>query len=138
MLKSRLQIREVSPGSLTPLLALSGILAASFVIPPFHREAFSVCIIKTLLGIPCPGCGMTRAFLYIGHLDFRSAWELNISSLPAYGIVVLLWLQSMIRAIAGHDIRIQFTPRERAWVMMLGAVAVASSWTYNIVQNPWV
>ena len=81
---------------------------------------------------------MTRAFLFIGHLDFRSAWELNVNSLPAYGVVVLLWLQAMIRAITHWTIHIQFTPRERALIMGLVAAAVASSWTYNVLQNPWV
>lgn len=27
-----------------------------------------------LTGIPCPGCGMTRAYIALLHLDFRAAF----------------------------------------------------------------
>jgi hypothetical protein len=32
------------------------------------------CPFRLLTGIPCPGCGMTRAFLSAFQLDFRSAF----------------------------------------------------------------
>lgn len=32
------------------------------------------CAVRTILHIPCPGCGMTRAWLAFLHLDLRSAF----------------------------------------------------------------
>ena len=35
------------------------------------------CLIKPLLGIPCPGCGMTRAYIRVLHLDFAGAFRFH-------------------------------------------------------------
>ncbi|MBQ3182044.1 MAG: DUF2752 domain-containing protein [Clostridia bacterium] len=35
------------------------------------------CLFKRLLGIPCPGCGMTRAYLALMRLDFARAFEMH-------------------------------------------------------------
>lgn len=37
----------------------------------------SLCALYNLTGILCPGCGMTRSFHSIMHLDFVSAFEYN-------------------------------------------------------------
>ncbi len=49
----------------------------------------SLCIFNNLFGIPCPGCGMTRAFISIIKLDFVSAFQYNITSIPLFlGILI--------------------------------------------------
>ena len=35
----------------------------------------TTCIVKFVFGIPCPGCGLTRAWVSFFRLDFRSAFE---------------------------------------------------------------
>ena len=35
------------------------------------------CPIKLLIGIPCPGCGMTRAILCLLKFDFKGAIKYN-------------------------------------------------------------
>ena len=49
------------------------------------------CIFKAVLGIPCPGCGMTRAYISLLHLDFMQAFNFNIMfwSVP---VLLLLYL----------------------------------------------
>lgn len=38
---------------------------------------FYRCPIRTLFGVNCPGCGLTRAFLAALHLDFKRAFSLH-------------------------------------------------------------
>lgn len=63
------------------------------IIAVFYSIAFLLnikCIFKTLTGYICPGCGMTRAFLSIIHLDFKSAFNYNpmIFMMPVFIIYI--------------------------------------------------
>lgn len=41
----------------------------------FFAQIFHIgCLVKTLIGIPCPGCGLTRATLAFLKLDFKTAF----------------------------------------------------------------
>jgi hypothetical protein len=54
-----------------------------------------ICPSKVFFGVPCPGCGLTRAGLSLVRLDFSLAWAFNpmIYSIPVLGI---LWVLSKI------------------------------------------
>ena len=44
----------------------------------------SLCPIKAIFGITCPGCGMTRGFMAILNFDFKTAYEYNVLSVPIF------------------------------------------------------
>lgn len=46
------------------------------------------CVIETVFGLPCPTCGMTRAYGALFHLQIREAFALH----PMFwSVPVLLW-----------------------------------------------
>ena len=47
-----------------------GILGQEWVLP-------ESCFTKYRLGIPCPGCGLTRSFIHLAHGQFAAAWQVN-------------------------------------------------------------
>lgn len=47
------------------------------------------CPFKILTGIPCPGCGMTRAFLAFAEGDFLMAFQYNPFSTLLFIIIIL-------------------------------------------------
>ena len=51
----------------------------------------TTCIIKSIIGIPCPGCGMTRALLQALRFNFAEAFKLHSMfwSLPLLGLYFL-------------------------------------------------
>ncbi len=49
----------------------------------------SLCIINRIFKIKCFGCGMTRAFISILHLDFVSAFKYNVLSIPLFFAIAL-------------------------------------------------
>ena len=53
------------------MLTLSGVFAVIVV------ERLPFCPMATVLGIPCPGCGLTRATLALLHGDVRGALALH-------------------------------------------------------------
>lgn len=50
-------------------------LLALFRLP--DRPAASLCLLYNATGIPCPGCGMTRAVSYLLHGEWRAAMRLH-------------------------------------------------------------
>ena len=46
------------------------------------------CLFKAITGIPCPGCGMTRAFLELAEGDFVAAFQLNPFSIPFFLVLI--------------------------------------------------
>lgn len=82
------------------LTLLSTVLAVSMVLPPElfverYRDAStgSICLFKRITSVPCPLCGMTRAFVYAGHLKIVESFFHN----PA-GFVLFIYLVIYIAA----------------------------------------
>jgi len=68
------------------VLALcTGVLLVATLLDPTH-EAVSwfgveipvVCTFRRLTGIGCPGCGLTRSFAFMGHLQLVDAFRVNL------------------------------------------------------------
>lgn len=60
---------------------------------PFSGAALSLpdtCMSRRLLGMPCPGCGLTRSFVAMSRAEFSSAFALNPLGPALY---LLCWLQ---------------------------------------------
>ena len=69
-----------------------------FVILVFLTKIFSVslCPIKSIFGISCFGCGMTRGFISILNFDFKTAFEYNVLSIPLFVAITLYCLFFLI------------------------------------------
>ncbi|MGG7161910.1 DUF2752 domain-containing protein [Clostridium baratii] len=53
--------------------------------------AFNIkCLIKTSIGIPCPGCGMTRAWIEAINLSFYEAFKFHPLFLLAPILIILI------------------------------------------------
>ena len=74
---------ELRPGHIAALFAALA-LGFSWVMPERGAYGVDICAFHALTGIPCPGCGMTRAFRAIGHGAFAQAWRLNPFAFPLY------------------------------------------------------
>lgn len=51
--------------------------------------SFPLCPFRAITDIPCPGCGMTRAMLSLGQLNFRMAIGFNLFSIPLLIVMIL-------------------------------------------------
>lgn len=66
------------------------VLIAAAVIVLLNLLFGTVCPLRILFGLPCPGCGMTRGFLSLLRLDFASAVTAHPLS-PAFFLLLLLF-----------------------------------------------
>ncbi|MBI3832244.1 MAG: DUF2752 domain-containing protein [Planctomycetes bacterium] len=64
------------PSAVLSILA-GGAVLTSCVFSPGGLPNLPVCWFKNTTGLPCPGCGLTRAFCAISHGDFGAAWSFN-------------------------------------------------------------
>lgn len=46
-----------------------------FVILTFLILTRFTCLIKFITGLPCPSCGMTRAYISLTHFNIKEAWN---------------------------------------------------------------
>jgi len=59
----------------------------------------NICLYKSIFGIECWNCGMTRAFLYTLHLDFETAIKFNSNVIFVFPITILVYLYSWYKYI---------------------------------------
>jgi hypothetical protein len=59
-------------------LALSlGDSAGRVIVPLINRPLPPLCQMKMLTGLDCPGCGLTRSFIALGHGQFTESFRFN-------------------------------------------------------------
>ncbi len=68
------------------------VLVASALPWPEALEHWNVCSFRSLTGLPCPGCGLTRGFRALAHGDFAAAWQHNPFTYPFFLVALALAL----------------------------------------------
>jgi hypothetical protein len=89
----------MTPARRLLLLAPAAVLAAAMLLPTGWESPVPLCLVKGLTGLDCPGCGMTRAFLFIGHGRFADAAALHPFGIPAFLIVAGMAATGIVRII---------------------------------------
>ena len=120
------------------LAGLAGFAAAVFLrlwVPGSGPET-SFCFSRRVLGLPCPGCGMTRAFAYLA----KGQWSAALAAHPLAPVlaieIVLIWLAWGRAALRNSSL----TPPAWLTPVMLGHVAVLCAlWLGRLATGslPW-
>ena len=81
----------------TEWIAAGGVAAAAgaFVLSPDGiDDGPVVCPFRLLTGLPCPGCGLTRSWVYLAHGQWRDSFLAN-----PFGIVLVALLVALVAAV---------------------------------------
>ena len=84
----KLQSEKVLFNKLSLFLA-GGIITASFIMP-LRGIGIELCLYKRLLGITCPGCGLSRSIINISHAQFGQAFLYHPFGFVVYPVLVFL------------------------------------------------
>lgn len=81
------------------------------------------CVFRLLFGVPCPGCGMTRAWVHVAHGDVAGAFWYN-----PFGL--LLMAMAAFAAVYVIQAMVRRRPPERmlGWISAKPAVALFGLW----------
>lgn len=63
-------------------------------------DGHTVCLWRNITGEDCYGCGLTRAFFSVMHLDFTAAWNYNWLVVLAFPVMAFLWARALVRCVA--------------------------------------
>lgn len=85
---------------------------------------FTGCPIRFFLGISCPGCGITRAWLHVLQLDFAGAFACH----------PLFWMAPVIAAAFVFEGWIDF--RKYRWAVILTALLFVGVYLIRILWFP--
>ncbi|MCU1428195.1 MAG: hypothetical protein JWL83_2195 [Actinomycetia bacterium] len=102
--------------------AALGMLGVAVVWPVLPAHPPNVCPLRSLTGIPCPFCGMTRAVVAAVHGDLVASLRFN----PA-GVLLVALAIAMVIGWRAQRVRLP------AWLV---PAAFALLWTYNLTLNP--
>lgn len=99
---------------------------------PFHIP----CIFRFITGIPCPGCGMSRAFVFLLHGNLIDALYTNMLSgfLFIFAIALPIWL--FIDAYKNENtLRRCLTIPWKPKYLIATLLIIGISWIWNIIRE---
>jgi hypothetical protein len=92
------------------IISILVVIVILFHIPRewIYDNSNSVCIHKSIFGIECPFCGMSRALYEMVHLNFNNAIQRNFVVIP-FVITIFCWTSTIVFKNASL--------RKVAWIM---------------------
>lgn len=105
-------------------VAAMGVLAALMLLDIYR------CPFKAISGIPCPGCGMTRAVLSACKGDFREAFRYH----PLWIVAVPLVLVEVLNAMGG----IKIPAKVNNIILIIAGVLLLAVYIIRLATNTLV
>lgn len=91
-----------------------------------------LCVARSMMGLDCPGCGLTRCFISLSHGDFGRAWHFNPAGFLFYAVVAVqvpFRLAQIWRIRTGRDI---FRSPIFGWVIAAVGVSLVLQWAVKM------
>jgi hypothetical protein len=120
--------------SLGVSLSASAVIGLSLVLsgPPLP---FPGCLFRVITGLPCPSCGLTHAFIALGHGRVSEAFLDNIMSPLLFVTLIGILGVSVYESLAGRYLLQPLWARVKSKVLVGVLILAALSWTWNLFKH---
>jgi len=92
------------PWAVAGLAALGGFLLFRLWVPAPGGQN-SICLMRRFLGLPCPGCGMTRAFAHLAKGEWAAAAKDHPLAYLLAAELAAVWLVWGAALARGREVR---------------------------------
>jgi hypothetical protein len=116
------------------VICLASLLAARLL--PVLPEA-PLCQFRRFTHLPCPGCGITRSFFHMAHLNLESALFFNPFGVMVFGAAVISAGLLVLPAGPRGRLAASAEKRPRMWNYLGGGLLVAFL-LYGVGRVAWV
>ena len=96
---------------------------------------FPVCLFRLFTGLPCPSCGMTHAFIALGHGRPVEAFFENIMSPFLFLALIAILGTSIFESVTSRVILQPLWARVKNKVLVVVLVMAGLSWAWNICKH---
>ncbi len=115
--KNRNNLKQITALVKKDLYTIRWAIAAILVFGGIMQAVFgSICPMRAITGLPCPGCGMTRAAISL----IRGRWDLVLQ----YNVLVVFWIGFILYLLWMRYVRARRV-RWEAPVILLGLGTIA-------------
>ncbi len=125
---------RVGESVVSQLAALSTLLVSPFLLP---REGLGVstCWWRTLFGVNCQSCGLTRSFIALTHGHIIDSFAFHPIGPPLFALLALLWVDRVYRLTISRPLFAYF---DTGSPFSLAGVAIVLSWPIRLVWSWYI
>lgn len=121
--------------ALAPVAAAVLWLAVRQVVLP-DGTGSTICLLRRFADLPCPGCGLTRAFVHLA----RGEWSAALADHPLAPLIALQAAAGWV--VAGLGLAGRLRPRPERWLgpwLLANAVGLCALWLGRLASGtlPW-
>ena len=91
-----------------------------------------ICLIYNLFHIPCPACGLTRAYIALAQGDILLSLKYNVLAIPIAIFFALYVIFSFIDDVKNTDRLEEFFKKHKIIVVAIATILVVISFCINI------
>lgn len=93
------------------------------------------CPLRSTLGVPCPGCGLTRAMVMLAQGHWKAAIDLHAFAPILFGVGIFLVIGSILPAGLQQKIASQIAAFERlTGIVALLVLSILAYWILRIIN----
>lgn len=127
-------------GFFLALATMIAVLAWALEVRPDERVAFRgfsqwplphSCYSRAVFGVPCPGCGLTRSFVYLARGNWQFAWQEHRLGWLLAGIVALQFPYRLWALSRGGNVAL--SPRYATAFAIVLAILMLVNWGLRFV-----